>query len=342
MPRRGSSPSTRTVPRVRAAVALAGLERGGLAGAVGSEHGGDRVPLDLERQPVDGDLVAVPHHQAVDDDGGVGGWHAGSLGSGSATMSTVVPGGGRGGRAARTRRRGPLEAAPVGGLGRILDEAPVTRRISAGSRPTSAVAVEHGVLRRELLGSRPRVPEVGVLAAIRIVRRSPPPPIRSGSGSWSGAGRHGRRPAGSSGRSAWCAGRAAAMPRAGRLLEAVEPLPTGGRSMPYAGARCACQPAPRPSTTRPPLTWSSAAAMFATTAGGGRCRRGPACRAGAGGVTRPARTAGSSTRASARRSASSRVSARKWSGTYSVCTPPPRREGHLEEVLATAAGVRRR
>ena len=37
----GSSPSTRTVPCCGRAVALAGLERGGLAGAVGAEHRGD-------------------------------------------------------------------------------------------------------------------------------------------------------------------------------------------------------------------------------------------------------------------------------------------------------------
>ena len=54
-------------------VALAGLERRGLARAVGSEHGGDRSPRHLERQPVDGHLVAVRHHQTVDLDGGGGG-----------------------------------------------------------------------------------------------------------------------------------------------------------------------------------------------------------------------------------------------------------------------------
>ena len=55
--------------RVRAPVALGGLERRGLPGAVGSEHRGDRAAVDAQRQPVDGDLVAVPHDQSVDRDG---------------------------------------------------------------------------------------------------------------------------------------------------------------------------------------------------------------------------------------------------------------------------------
>ena len=41
---------------LRRAVALAGLERGGLAGAVGTEDRGDRAALDGERQLVDGGL----------------------------------------------------------------------------------------------------------------------------------------------------------------------------------------------------------------------------------------------------------------------------------------------
>jgi muramoyltetrapeptide carboxypeptidase LdcA involved in peptidoglycan recycling len=66
---------------LRDPVTLAGLERCRLAGAVGAEHGGDRSPRDLERQPVDGHLVAVRHHQAVDDAGGGGRWHVLILGA---------------------------------------------------------------------------------------------------------------------------------------------------------------------------------------------------------------------------------------------------------------------
>ena len=54
-PRCGSSPSTRTRPPLRLPVALAGLQRGGLAGAVGAEHGGDRCRARRQAEAVDGE-----------------------------------------------------------------------------------------------------------------------------------------------------------------------------------------------------------------------------------------------------------------------------------------------
>ena len=50
-------PEDRDRALLRPAVALAGLQRRGLAGAVGSEHGRDRVPVDGEVEVVDGDLA---------------------------------------------------------------------------------------------------------------------------------------------------------------------------------------------------------------------------------------------------------------------------------------------
>src|SRR4029077_11266961 len=74
-------------PGVCPTVALAGLQRRRLAGAVGAEHGGDRVALDGEREVVDGGLVAVTHHQAVEQDGGSGRGHLLSLGRRSSAGS---------------------------------------------------------------------------------------------------------------------------------------------------------------------------------------------------------------------------------------------------------------
>ena len=55
--------------RVWGAVALGGLQGRGLTGTVGAEDGGDRRRLHGQRQVVDGDLVAVAHHQVLDGDG---------------------------------------------------------------------------------------------------------------------------------------------------------------------------------------------------------------------------------------------------------------------------------
>ena len=55
---------------VRAAIALAGLQRRRLAGAVGAEHGGDGVARDLQGEAVDGRLAAVGHAEIGDLDGG--------------------------------------------------------------------------------------------------------------------------------------------------------------------------------------------------------------------------------------------------------------------------------
>ena len=57
-------------------------QAGGLARAVGAEDGGDGLRGDLEGESVDGRLVAVPHHEVVDDHGGrQGRRHRMSLGS---------------------------------------------------------------------------------------------------------------------------------------------------------------------------------------------------------------------------------------------------------------------
>ena len=55
----GSRPEHADGALLRDAVALAGLQGRGLAGAVGAEDRGDRPARDLEREPVDGHLVAV-------------------------------------------------------------------------------------------------------------------------------------------------------------------------------------------------------------------------------------------------------------------------------------------
>ena len=66
----GSRPSTRTVPAVGAAVALEGLDGGGLAGAVGAEQGGDLArAAAVNESAVDGDVVAVADRQVGDLDG---------------------------------------------------------------------------------------------------------------------------------------------------------------------------------------------------------------------------------------------------------------------------------
>ncbi len=64
----GVQPQDRDRSLLRSAVALAGLQRGGLAGAVRTEHRGDRVPVDGQVEVVHGQLVAVAHHQAPDRD----------------------------------------------------------------------------------------------------------------------------------------------------------------------------------------------------------------------------------------------------------------------------------
>ena len=51
-----------------APVALAGLQGGGLPGAVGAQDGGDAAPGDLQRQPVDRHGVPVGHPEVVDHD----------------------------------------------------------------------------------------------------------------------------------------------------------------------------------------------------------------------------------------------------------------------------------
>ena len=87
------------------------------------------------------------------------------------------------------------------------------------------------------------------------------------------------------------------------------------RSMPYAACSLTCQPAPSPAIARPPLTWSSAANLLATTAGAGRCRPGPSGRAGPGpsaGQRRRAASIASSIGSSL--TASSSVCPMKWSG----------------------------
>ena len=51
------------------------------------------------------------------------------------------------------------------------------------------------------------------------------------------------------------------------LLEPVKPLARGGKGMPYAVYSCSYQPVPRPSSTRPPLIWSTWATVMARTPG---------------------------------------------------------------------------
>ena len=51
------------------------------------------------------------------------------------------------------------------------------------------------------------------------------------------------------------------------LLEQLEPLGQSGNGKPYAVCSSAFQPAPRPSSTRPPETWSAVAAAFASSEG---------------------------------------------------------------------------
>ena len=43
--------------------------------------------------------------------------------------------------------------------------------------------------------------------------------------------------------------------------------PIGGSVIPYIACSSSCQPAPRPSTKRPPETWSMVAPDFAVSAG---------------------------------------------------------------------------
>ena len=69
VPDAGRGPRTRTVPRLRAAVALAGLQGGGLAGAVGAEHGGDGAAVDRRGTARRRRPCRRTHHQAVDHDG---------------------------------------------------------------------------------------------------------------------------------------------------------------------------------------------------------------------------------------------------------------------------------
>ena len=68
---------------LRAPVALAGLERGGLAGAVGAEHRGDRCRARRSRtRPSTATLSPYRITRPSTRDGGSGGGHAASLGSG--------------------------------------------------------------------------------------------------------------------------------------------------------------------------------------------------------------------------------------------------------------------
>lgn len=57
--------------RVGLAVALAGLDGGGLAGSVGAEDGGDGARADVEVEPVHRGLRSVPLDQAPYPDGGL-------------------------------------------------------------------------------------------------------------------------------------------------------------------------------------------------------------------------------------------------------------------------------
>ena len=66
---------------LRPSVALAGLQRGRLPGAVGPEHGRDGAALDDQVETVDGDHVAVGHPESADlDSRRRGSGHPASLG----------------------------------------------------------------------------------------------------------------------------------------------------------------------------------------------------------------------------------------------------------------------
>jgi hypothetical protein len=56
----------RIVARLRPPVPLAGLQRRGLPGRVGAEHGGDGAAVDRQVETVDGDHVAVRHAESPD------------------------------------------------------------------------------------------------------------------------------------------------------------------------------------------------------------------------------------------------------------------------------------
>ena len=116
---------------MRPAVALAGLQRGGLAGAVGPEHRGDGVALDGEVEPVDGHLLAVPHHEAGDlDRRRVG--HRLSLGSAPGRS----PAGQTGVTTRRCWRRCTARLTPP--------EASAGSHASTALSATAAVAATHG------------------------------------------------------------------------------------------------------------------------------------------------------------------------------------------------------
>ena len=67
--------------------------------------------------------------------------------------------------------------------------------------------------------------------------------------------------------------------------------PIGGSGIPNGSCSPSCQPAPRPRMKRPPVTWSSTVAAFASSTGGGTCSRArrarPTCRARGGRARRP-------------------------------------------------------
>ncbi len=105
-------------------------------------------------------------------------------------------------------------------------------------------------------------------AAMRSVTFSPPPPIHSGSRSWTGFGS--QRAASSRKNSP----SKSATSRVSRRRMHWMPSSSwrsrtgaGGKGMPYAAYSPWCHPAPRPRTARPPDSWSMVAIALASTAG---------------------------------------------------------------------------
>ena len=134
--RAGSRPRTRTVPAVGPAVALADLDGGGLAGAVGTQDGGHLAGCGAQRQPVHRDRVPVPLHQARQFEGG-----------NAAHVCESMGGRCRPGRRHRSRRyqcclargprRRPERGWPRTGCGRRRRSVPAGSHRAAGSaRPS--------------------------------------------------------------------------------------------------------------------------------------------------------------------------------------------------------------
>ena len=147
---------------------------------------------------------------------------------------------------------------------------PAVRSMAAGSRPTASQCPSRIPFRRRKdSGSSWSAFQMSPYSAtIRSVRFSPLPPIAIGRRVWTGEGSF-RASLALNHSPSWVTDHPSSSPRqiAAASASRSRRRPTGGNAYPNASCSRSNQPAPRPSTARPPVAWSRAVAIFASSPG---------------------------------------------------------------------------